>query len=100
MANAKKCDRCGEFYIPHCHDRDDFEFNVCERTQFEENGRAFLVYQKDLCDRCHADLIGFMSPHFVTTDMTWFGISYDKACDVLEKYVNGQLREVYNDQTD
>lgn len=100
MAEAKKCDRCGEFYIPHCHDQNDFEFNVCERTQFGENGHAFLVHQKDLCDRCHADLIGFMSPRFVTTDMTWFGISYDKACDVLEKYVNGQLKDVNDDQTD
>lgn len=102
MADAKKCDRCGEFYDPHVHNREDIDFNVCERTQFGESGHAFLVQQKDLCDKCHAELFAFIHQQPVTryddlSRMTWYGLSYDEACDVLAKYVSGMLKEADND---
>lgn len=47
---ARKCDRCGSFYIP------------------EDNMRTYIVSKKslinieiDLCPECHDDLITFMA---------------------------------------
>lgn len=60
MANAKKCDRCGEYYTPHFHKYDDWEVCVCDRTDFKDSDFAERVYPKDFCDDCHEKLIRFV----------------------------------------
>lgn len=47
---ARKCDRCGSFYIP--------EDNM--RTYIVSK-KSFIDTQIDLCPECHDDLITFMA---------------------------------------
>lgn len=49
--NAKKCDRCGEFYVP------TNEVRVFEL--YKSSLRSNVVL--DLCPKCHEDLLTFMA---------------------------------------
>lgn len=49
--NAKKCDRCGEFYIP------TNEVRVFELYKSSLRTNTVL----DLCPKCHEDLLKFMT---------------------------------------
>lgn len=51
MANAKKCDRCGTFYI---RGAGVYRFEVKE-----SNGIKFWNW--DLCDKCHDELEEFLT---------------------------------------
>ena len=54
---ARKCDRCGSFYIPD------------DRTRmYTINKKALFDTPIDLCPECHDDLIKFMTkPNMVHT---------------------------------
>ncbi len=49
--DAKKCDRCGEFYVP------TNEVRVFEL--YKSSLRSNIVL--DLCPKCHKDLLTFMA---------------------------------------
>lgn len=49
--NAKKCDRCGAFYIPNNEGR---VFSINKRS-FPSN------YTLDLCPKCYNDLLTFIT---------------------------------------
>lgn len=54
---ARKCDRCGSFYIPNCS---TIKYTINKNTPF---GTPI-----DLCPECHDDLIKFMTkPNMVYT---------------------------------
>lgn len=46
---ARKCDRCGSFYIP----KDDMKTYLVSK-------KPFVYTQIDLCPECHDDLCTFM----------------------------------------
>lgn len=47
---ARKCDRCGSFYIPNYS---TIMYTINKKTLFD--------VQIDLCPKCHDDLIKFMT---------------------------------------
>ena len=48
--NAKKCDRCGSFYVPKNEGR-----------VFAINKRSYPNYTLDLCPKCYDDLLTFIA---------------------------------------
>lgn len=59
MANAKKCDRCGAFYIDENREvkiRNE-SFDKVVATRLDKN---YVVAKYDLCDNCCRDFLDFM----------------------------------------
>jgi rRNA maturation protein Nop10 len=62
MADAKKCDRCGAFYMENKVERFDEFNNKCHPAQIKvigDNGGVISI--KDLCDDCGNDFVRFMA---------------------------------------
>jgi hypothetical protein len=73
MADAYKCDRCGEFYIHH--KKLDNAVTVLGREGcyhpilkcYQERDKEF---QLDLCPRCMGEFAGFMNAYYNITETT------------------------------
>lgn len=52
MADAKKCDRCGEFYVAK---------NFRQKLTVRVNSGSNTWYELDLCDKCHKELQAFLN---------------------------------------
>lgn len=58
MANAKKCDRCGKFYIQNDN---KFEIDGEVPTNLNIFGRSgWNIKEYDLCDKCWEELMDFL----------------------------------------
>lgn len=70
MSTAKKCDRCGELYVPKVGDLTLAELRKrCPPPKGrpkDETSWSVSIYDEDdpydLCTRCSADLLRFLKP--------------------------------------
>lgn len=60
MAEAKKCDRCGKFYVYNKH-----EFKGCNIRHRTDTTQSIYF---DLCDECIVKLWNFLTPPVETDD--------------------------------
>lgn len=63
MANAKKCDRCGAYYMGNFFPlKDEFD-NECNAAKIKLIGdNRGVIEEYDLCNHCVAEFIHFMNP--------------------------------------
>lgn len=61
MADAKKCDRCGEFYMRNSIEVRDKDNCICYAARIKLIGsNGGLVRTIDLCDECHEKMSDFL----------------------------------------
>lgn len=57
--NAKKCDRCGKFYLPTEYTEDTYDrFFVTRKIKCEG---SIKTIHYDICEACNEDMFGFMA---------------------------------------